>query len=57
MTIDCSLIPQHAVDRDPGDGRTLTCAFSRLQVHRLYRQTGASLEQAQREFQTAFVNK
>ncbi|CAF0787444.1 unnamed protein product [Adineta steineri] len=27
-----------------------------IQVHRLYRQTGASLEQAQKEFQTAFVN-
>ncbi|CAF0957427.1 unnamed protein product [Adineta ricciae] len=27
-----------------------------IRVHRLYRQTGASLEQAQREVQTAFVN-
>ncbi|CAF0740549.1 unnamed protein product [Didymodactylos carnosus] len=27
-----------------------------IQVHRLYRQTGASLEQAQRELQNAFVN-
>ncbi|CAF0905145.1 unnamed protein product [Rotaria sordida] len=27
-----------------------------IRVHRLYRQSGASLEQAQREFQSAFVN-
>ncbi|CAF0905126.1 unnamed protein product [Rotaria sordida] len=27
-----------------------------IKVHRLYRQSGASLEQAQREFQSAFVN-
>ncbi|CAF0932247.1 unnamed protein product [Didymodactylos carnosus] len=27
-----------------------------IKVHRLYRQTGASLEQAQKEFQRAFVN-
>jgi len=27
-----------------------------IKVHRLYRQSGATLEQAQREFQSAFVN-
>ncbi|CAF1497921.1 unnamed protein product [Adineta steineri] len=34
----------------------LADALLLIKVHRLYRQSGATLEQAQREFQSAFVN-
>lgn len=35
---------------------TLADGLMLMKVHRLYRQSGATLEQAQREFQSAFVN-